>query len=116
MWPAGDSMAMDCVREEGFRDPPLLRGEPLAPRHVRHTFHAARRSNDLLEMDEVLHLDEHRAVRSSIDASQIHALDIGAGGTHRGRDVCVESAPIVALERETYEESLTLCFLPVDLQ
>src|SRR5262245_53495442 len=93
-----------------------IRGQPLAASDVGHAFYAARRANDLLEVREVLHLDEHRAIRASVDAAEVHALDVRPRGAHGGRDVRVQTAPVVALERETDEEPLALGLLPIDLE
>src|SRR5689334_4084374 len=85
----------------------LLR-QPLSPRHLGDPLHLPRRLNDFLEVGEVLDLDEHRAVGPAVSAPEVHALDVGAGRAHGGGDVGVETATVVALEREADDESFAL--------
>ena len=49
------------------------------------------------EVGQVLHLDERRAGHPPINGLQLHALDVGAGGTHGCREIGVQAAAIVGL-------------------
>src|SRR5438105_2442841 len=94
----------------------LLGRDPLASRYLVHAFHPARRLDDLFQVREVLDLDNYGAVHLSVRRMQIQAADVGARPGDGGGQVRIQAAAIRRLERESHDEALALCLLPIDLE
>src|SRR5437764_10398664 len=94
----------------------LLSSQALAPRDFGNALHPARRLHDLLQVREVLDLHEHGAGDLPVATPEVHALDVRARTTHGGGDIRIQATAIIPFEGEPHEETLSLRFLPVDLQ
>src|SRR5687768_9284865 len=93
----------------------LLGDDALPARDLGDPLHAPGGLHDLLQVGEVLHLHEHRPARPPVHRPELHAADVRPRGAHRRRDVRVEAAAVVALQRQAHDEALPLHLLPVDV-